>query len=157
MAVYVVLLIMGLTFVTLAVASSYTIRHIDPKKIICTCIHIRFSQQTRSFCYTSSLSRTSTGLWLLISMCMAISIDFCTDINLLITFLVIFMSCITCMTQVMAVAVNLFPTNYRSMATSFIIMCGRIGGAFGSNAIGFFLAGYCTWIYYFAAGALICK
>lgn len=97
-----------------------------------------------------------TVVWLLISMCSAISINILTDVNLSITLFIIFMSCAVCASQVMAIAVSLFPTNYRSMAVSFIAMSGRIGGAAGSNIVGFLLEDHCTWIFYLASAALIC-
>lgn len=97
-----------------------------------------------------------TVVWLLISACSAVSLNFWTDVNLSIAFFIVFVSCAVCASQVMAVAVNLFPTSYRSMATSFIVMSGRIGSAAGSNAVGLLLKDHCAWIFYFAAGALIC-
>lgn len=92
---------------------------------------------------------------MIVSSSAAISINFWTNIDLTIMFYIIFLSCSICATQVMAVSVNLFPTNYRSMATSFMLMCARIGGAFGSNAVGFLLQGHCTKIFYISAAALI--
>lgn len=57
----------------------------------------------------------------------------------------------------MAVAVNLFPTNYRGMATAFILMCGRLGGFVGSNLVGMLLAGKCSSIFYINGVLLISK
>lgn len=104
------------------------------------------------YCFPPSLV-----VWLPISMFSALSLNFWTNTNLSITFFIIFVSCAVCASQVMAVAVTLFPTSYRSMATSFIVMSGRIGSAAGSNAVGLLLKDHCTWIFYLAAGALICK
>lgn len=59
-----------------------------------------------------------------------------------------------CASIVMAVAVNLYPTAYRAMATSIILMCGRIGGVAGSVVIGAALENYCSSIFYFS-GAFI--
>lgn len=57
----------------------------------------------------------------------------------------------------MAIAVNLYPTNYRAMATAFIMMCGRIGGVSGSSIIGLLLDNNCTLIFYIFGGILISK
>lgn len=57
----------------------------------------------------------------------------------------------------MAIAVNLFPTNYRGMATAFIMMCGRIGGVTGSSVIGIMLNINCAIIFYFFSGIIISK
>lgn len=70
---------------------------------------------------------------------------------------VIFLSCIVCGSIVMAIAVNLYPTNYRAMATAFIMMCGRIGGVTGSSVIGLLLDNNCTLIFYLFGGILISK
>lgn len=55
----------------------------------------------------------------------------------------------------MAVAVNLYPTQYRAMATSFILMCGRLGGVAGSNIVGLLLEESCSLIFYLFSGVLI--
>lgn len=55
----------------------------------------------------------------------------------------------------MAVAVNLFPTNYKGMATASILLCGRLGGFSGSNLVGMLLSGMCTSIFYVNGGLLI--
>lgn len=57
----------------------------------------------------------------------------------------------------MAVVVNLYPTNYRAMATALLMMCGRIGGVTGSTIIGWLLDNHCTLIFYLYGGALISK
>lgn len=58
---------------------------------------------------------------------------------------------------VMAVAVNLYPTHYRAMATSFILTSGRIGGAFGTNMVGLLLEDNCILIFYLGGLILICE
>lgn len=60
-----------------------------------------------------------------------------------------------CASIVMAVAVNLYPTAYRSMAVSVILMCGRIGGVAGSVVIGAALENYCSSIFYCSGTFLI--
>lgn len=60
-----------------------------------------------------------------------------------------------CANVVTAVAINLYPTQYRAMATSFIFMCGRIGGVTGSNLIGALLENHCSLIFYLFGGILI--
>lgn len=57
----------------------------------------------------------------------------------------------------MAIAVNLYPTNYRAMATAFIMMCGRIGGVSGSSIVGLLLDNNCPLIFYLFGGILMSK
>lgn len=80
-----------------------------------------------------------------------------TEFYSIVVSFVMFLSCNVCANIVMAVAVNLFPTNYRAMATAFIMMCGRIGGVSGSSIVGFLLNNDCTLIFYLFSGFLISK
>lgn len=75
--------------------------------------------------------------------------------HLNVTSLIIFLSCGICVGMITGIAVNLFPTNYRSMAASFILTFGRIGGAAGSFLVALLLENYCTSIFYISGGALI--
>lgn len=70
---------------------------------------------------------------------------------------VIFLSAANCSNIIMAVAVNLYPTNYRAMATAFTMIFGRIGSMSGSSIIGFLLENHCTLIFYLYGGILISK
>lgn len=49
--------------------------------------------------------------------------------------------------QCSAIAVSLYPTNIRAMATCFIFMFGRIGGLAGGNLIGALLENHCNTIF----------
>lgn len=85
----------------------------------------------------------------------------CTLLNVLTDFystvlsFVIFLSANVSSNMIMAIAVNLYPTNYRGMATAFILMCGRIGGVSGSSIIGLMLNINCAIIFYLSSGVLI--
>lgn len=77
------------------------------------------------------------------------------EIDLTIISYIILLSCSICVGMVTGVAVNLFPTNYRSVATSIIITVGRIGAASGNILVALLLENYCTSIFYICGGALI--
>lgn len=57
----------------------------------------------------------------------------------------------------MAVAINLYPTQYRATATSIILMGGRLGAVLGSNLVGLLLEGNCQMIFYTFSVVLISK
>lgn len=48
----------------------------------------------------------------------------------------------------MAYTVTLYPTNCRAVATSFIVMSGRLGSAFGAFLLGIFLEHNCNGMFY---------
>lgn len=83
-----------------------------------------------------------------ISMVAGILLNFLESFYVIFLDFVIFLSCILVSNFVMAVAISLYPTQYRATATSFIFMCGRLGGAMGSNIVGFLLARNCEMIFY---------
>lgn len=62
--------------------------------------------------------------------------------------LVLFLSASDAINIAMALAVNLYPTNYRGMATSFVLLLGRIGSFVNSNLVGLLLANSCSSILY---------
>lgn len=97
------------------------------------------------------------GGWLIVSMVCGVLMDYVDNFYVIVICLVAFVCCGVCSSIVMAVAVNLYPTNCRAMATSFIMMAGRLGSVSGSNFIGFMLENYCTWIFYVFGGILISK
>lgn len=70
---------------------------------------------------------------------------------------VIFLNIVSGVAIALAVGVNLFPTNYRGMATSFILMSGRIGGFTGGILIGFLLGNMCALIFYMYGALIISK
>lgn len=68
---------------------------------------------------------------------------------------IVFLNVISGVTIALAVGVNLFPTNYRGMGTSFVMLCGRVGGFSGSILIGLLLADMCSVIFYLYGALLI--
>lgn len=78
-----------------------------------------------------------------------------TEFNLIVMSFIIFLNVISGVTIALAVGVNLFPTNYRGMAISFILLSGRIGGFSGSILIGLLLANMCSVIFYLYGALLI--
>lgn len=88
-------------------------------------------------------------------MIACISLNFLTDFYSIVVGFVIFLSANVGANIVMAVAVNLFPTNVRAMSTAFIMMCGRVGGVSGSSIIGLLLTNHCSIIFYLFGGVLI--
>lgn len=99
----------------------------------------------------------SIGAWMFLSASTCFALNYLTEFNSIVTSFVIFLGCCSSANIMMAVAVNLFPTNYRGMATSFILMFGRIGGFAGSNLVGILLAGMCPTIFYLNGALLISK
>lgn len=90
-------------------------------------------------------------------MITGIGVNIVTEYHAILISFVAFFSCCVCASIVMAVAVNLYPTNYRAMATAFIMMFGRIGGVSGSSIIGLLLEHHCPSIFYLFGGTLISK
>lgn len=123
--------VVGVGFFSISAASSFYLKKIEPKKLVCG--------------------------WLLMSMVACALLNVLTEFYSTVVSFVLFLSCNVCANIVMAVAVNLFPTNYRAMATAFILMCGRIGGVSGSSIIGLLLANNCSLIFYLNSGIIISK
>lgn len=98
-----------------------------------------------------------TGSWLFTSMVCGILLNFVDNFYLTVIFYVVFMCSAICSSIIMAVAVNLYPTNCRAMATSFIMLFGRLGSANGSSVIGLMLPHHCTMIFYVFGGVFISK
>lgn len=93
----------------------------------------------------------------MISAITCFALNIVTEFNSIVISFVVFLSCCSCANLVMAVAVNLFPTSYRGMATAFILMFGRLGGFAGSNLVGILLLSMCSLIFYINGGLLISK
>lgn len=124
---------------------------IDPKTIVCK----------RKEIDLNSLKIIDTfffiGCWLLISMIACILLNYITGFYPVVISFIIFLSCCLSANIVLAVAVNLYPTQYRAMAMSFVMCFGRIGGVGGSNIIGLLLEDNCVWIFYSFGVILISK
>lgn len=97
----------------------------------------------------------SPGGWLLVSAIACTLLNFLTEFYSTVLSFVIFLSANVSSNMIMAIAVNLYPTKYRGMATAFILMCGRIGGVGGSSIIGLMLNINCAVIFYLSSGVLI--
>lgn len=123
------MLVVGIVFFSISALSSFYLKKLEPKKLVCS--------------------------WLLMSMISCALLNVFTEFNSIVISFVLFLSCNVCANIVMAVAVNLYPTNYRAMGTAFIMMCGRIGGVSGSSLVGLLLVHNCTLIFYLFSGVLI--
>lgn len=85
------------------------------------------------------------------------SLNFLTGFYPTVLSFIAFLSVSLSANIVMAVAVSLFPTNYRAMATALILMCGRIGGVSGSSLVGLLLNHKCSLIFYLNGVILMSK
>lgn len=97
------------------------------------------------------------GGWLLISAVTCVTLNIFIEFNLIVMSFIVFLSIVSGVTIALAVGVNLFDVNYRGMATSFILMFGRIGGFAGSSLIGLLLVNMCSFIFYLYGAMLISK
>lgn len=97
------------------------------------------------------------GGWLFTSTMCGILLNFVDSFYVTVIWYVVFMCAAICSSIIMAVAVNIYPTNCRSIATSFIMVFGRLGSANGSSVIGLMLHHHCTLIFYVFGGVLISK
>lgn len=94
---------------------------------------------------------------------LAVSVISCFALNALTHFymtvlsFVLFLNCCVMANIALAVGVNLFPINYRGMATSFILMFGRLGGFAGGTIVGALLEYNCSSIFYLHGTLLISK
>lgn len=93
----------------------------------------------------------------MISAITCVALNFLTEFNAIVFSFAVFLSCCSCAGIIMAVSVNLFPTEFRGMASAFILMFGRLGGFAGSNLVGILLAYMCTLIFYINAAFLVGK
>lgn len=107
--------------------------------------------------HKNSLAFDYAGSWLILSMISGVLLNFVTNFYEIVVCYVAFICCMVCSSIIMAVAVNLYPTSCRAMATSFIMLVGRLGSANGSSVIGLMLHDHCTLIYYVFGGFLISK
>ncbi|XP_031628109.1 synaptic vesicle glycoprotein 2B-like [Contarinia nasturtii] len=125
---YQIMLGIGVFFMLTGAISSYLLKKISPKKIV--------------------------GVWIVISSSCCLAINFFTDFKAIVSSFILFVSSCSCANIVMSVAVNLYPTQYKGMASATILMFGRLGGFFGSNLVGVLLSTMCTMIFY-ANGTLL--
>lgn len=98
-----------------------------------------------------------SGVWLILSAIGCVALNIFTDSNWTVLSFVVFLSCCSSSNIVLAVGVNVFPTRYRGMASSLIMMFGRLGGSAGSTLVGVLLSQYCTSIFYIYGVMLISK
>lgn len=74
-------------------------------------------------------------------------LNFLTEFSSIVISLVLFFTATDSMNIAMAVAVNLYPTKYRGMATSSIMLLGRIGSFVTSNIVGLLLDNPCQSVF----------
>lgn len=163
-----ILLGVGAFFMSLATLSSYLIKKISPKKIIC--------KSTVANLYDlNNNSDFFLDIWILVSSACCLALNFLSNYNGIVMSFIVFLSCCNSANVVMSVAVNLYPTQYKGkhkdskfiqrntsnnfseykgIATAVILMMGRLGGFFGSNLVGILLSTMCTLLFY-ANGALL--
>lgn len=148
---YQILLGVGIFFVITGALTSYLMKKILPKKLIC-------KWKTNGLAvWVLRKFIILAGCWISISALTCVGLNILTEFNSIVISFVVFLSCCSCANMVMAVAVNLFPTKYRGMATAFILMFGRLGGFVGSNLVGALLSYKCSLIFYINGGLLISK
>lgn len=97
------------------------------------------------------------GSWLIISIIGGILINQVTNVYIVVICFIAFSSAAASGSFFMAISVNLFSTNYKAIATSFIILFARVGNVGGSFIIGLLLENHCTLIFYLFGGSLISK
>lgn len=97
------------------------------------------------------------GVWLILSAIGCVALNIFTDVNWTVLSFVVFLSCCSSSNIVLAVGVNVFPTKYRGMASSLIMMFGRLGGSAGSTLVGVLLAQHCSSIFYVHGVMLISR
>lgn len=93
-----------------------------------------------------------SAIWIIVSAICSVVLNFFTEFYSIVTAIITFTSCSLCASIVIAIAVNLYPTSVRAMATCFIFMFGRIGGLAGGNLIGFLIENNCNIIFYAFGG-----
>lgn len=74
-------------------------------------------------------------------------LNFLTEFSSIVISLVLFFTATDSMNIAMAVAVNLYPIKFRGMATSSILLLGRIGSFVNSNIVGLLLANPCPSVF----------
>lgn len=126
-----VLFVAGIFYMMMATLTGFYLKKIAPKMLVCT--------------------------WLTISIICGILMNFVTNFYVIAICFLAFVCCGVCSSIIMAVAVNSYPTTYRAMATSFIMLFGRLGSVSGSNFIGLLIQHHCSLIFYVFGGVLISK
>lgn len=94
---------------------------------------------------------------MLVSALSCFALNFTTAFHSIVISFILFLSCLICSNIVMAVAVNLYPTNYCGMATSFMQLIGRMGTFTYSNVVGMLLVKSCSSIFYLNGALAISK
>lgn len=87
----------------------------------------------------------------------SVALNFISDFYAIVITYIVFMSVVVCVNIITAYAVTLYPINCRAVATSFVLMCGRLGSVLGSNFIGLLLDTHCNAIFYMFAATLTSK
>lgn len=152
---YEILLVIGIVCFITSVLSSALMKKISPKVLFG-----EFEDSSNVFIHFAiiliSLSIFPLGVWLTISIVACITLNVFTEFKWTIISFLLFMCFGSCCNIAMA-AINLFPSKYRGMATSFIMMAGRLGSFAGSSVIGLLLADMCSWIFVMNGGIMLGK
>lgn len=159
MMTYQLLLGVGVVLLLTGTISSLLMKRVPPKMIFGELKHLFFFNFLRLF--RGALNSIFfkyfwiAGIWLIVSAFGCVALNIFTEFNLTVLSFVIFLSCCSSSNIVLAVGVNLFPTKYRGMSSSLIMMFGRLGGSAGSTLVGILLAQYCSSIFYIYGVMLI--
>lgn len=158
MVTYQLLLGVGVVLLLTGTISSILMKRVQPKMIFGELKHLfvnllRFFRGTLNSFLCDYL--WIAGIWLILSAIGCVALNIFTEFNLTVLSFVIFLSCCSSSNIVLAVGVNLFPTKFRGMASSLIMMFGRLGGSAGSTLVGILLAQYCSSIFYIYGVMLI--
>lgn len=85
--------------------------------------------------------------WLVISALCSFGLNYITELYSILSVFIISVSCSLVAAITMGMSVSVYSTNVRAMATSFVFMCGRIGGLMGANFVSLLLEYQCTMIF----------
>ncbi|KAJ6635070.1 Synaptic vesicle glycoprotein 2B [Pseudolycoriella hygida] len=112
------------------------------------------------YCFVAlNLKRIQTKVlytvWLFISFLATIGNIFGNEFYLNTFLMIVMLSCVNCGNILCAVASDLFPTHYKGMALSLIIMFARLGAVTGGNVVGALLFKQCNAIFYSIAAILL--
>lgn len=93
--------------------------------------------------------------WLFLSLLATIGNIFGNEFYLNTFLMIVLLTCGNCGSIMLAVASDLFPTNYKGMALCLIMMFGRIGAVVGGNIVASLLFTQCNVIFYISASVLL--
>lgn len=95
-----------------------------------------------------------SAAWLSISAVVCALIALIEHFYIMVICFMLFLSAGLCAGIISAISVELFPTNYRAMATCLILMLGRVGAVGGSNFVSSLLHVNCELMFYLYSGLI---